>query len=157
MAFDELNKKFTVPLLAVQMSRAENINLGTEPGRRVIWRRDDSAGIHGTDASIAGSLPNDSQRKLSMLQCVMRCSSEFVGPEDFVICAGYDVLCNGTYRAWSEVKKDGQRVERSGLIGPRFVDADAAEQYALAWGRQWLADLGLQGVSCSELMQTSEV
>ncbi len=31
------------------------------------------------------------------------------------------------YRAWAEIMKDGKRVERSGLVGPRFVEADAAE------------------------------
>jgi transposase len=98
------------------------------------------------NASIASLISNDSERKISMLQCVMRCSSEFVGPEGYVICAGYDVLCNGTYRAWSELKKDRLRIERSGLIGPRFPNADAAEQYALAWAQQWLVNHGYLNV-----------
>lgn len=43
-----------------------------------------------------------------------------------------------TYRAWTEIVKDGSRVERSGLIGPRFTHTEAAEQYALDWARQWI-------------------
>ncbi|AFJ88259.1 transposase [Burkholderia vietnamiensis] len=45
---------------------------------------------------------------------------------------------NLMYRAWAEITQDGRRVERSGLIGPRFTDADEAEQYALDWARQWI-------------------
>ncbi|MCC8404955.1 transposase [Paraburkholderia sp. MMS20-SJTN17] len=42
------------------------------------------------------------------------------------------------YRAWAEIMRDGKRVERSGLIGPRFADAQHAQQFALDWGRQWI-------------------
>jgi transposase len=42
------------------------------------------------------------------------------------------------YRAWVEIVKDGKRVERSGLIGPRFTDVEEAEQYALEWARGWI-------------------
>ncbi|WP_346779262.1 DUF6566 family protein [Burkholderia sp. Ac-20365] len=42
------------------------------------------------------------------------------------------------FRAWAEIMKDGKRVERSGLIGPRFADADAAHRFALDWARQWI-------------------
>ncbi|MGS0891788.1 transposase [Burkholderia stagnalis] len=45
---------------------------------------------------------------------------------------------NLMYRAWAEIVQDDRRVERSGLIGPRFTDAEAAEQYALDWARQWI-------------------
>ncbi|MBR8313262.1 transposase [Burkholderia dolosa] len=45
---------------------------------------------------------------------------------------------NLMYRAWAEIVQDDRRVERSGLIGPRFTDPDAAEQYALEWARQWI-------------------
>ncbi|SEA78403.1 transposase [Paraburkholderia sartisoli] len=42
------------------------------------------------------------------------------------------------YRAWAEIMKDGKRVERSGLVGPRFETPEAAEQYALEWAQQWI-------------------
>ncbi|MBU6487194.1 MAG: transposase [Burkholderiales bacterium] len=43
-----------------------------------------------------------------------------------------------SYRASTEIVKDGRRVERSGLIGPRFTDRDSAERYALDWARDWI-------------------
>jgi transposase len=43
-----------------------------------------------------------------------------------------------TYRASTEIVKDGRRVERSGLIGPRFTDRHSAERYALDWARDWV-------------------
>jgi hypothetical protein len=42
------------------------------------------------------------------------------------------------YRACVQIVKDGQRIERSGLIGPQFADTEAAQQYALDWARQWI-------------------
>ena len=45
---------------------------------------------------------------------------------------------NETFRACAEILKDGKRVERSGLIGPRFADADAAHRFAHDWARQWI-------------------
>jgi hypothetical protein len=43
-----------------------------------------------------------------------------------------------SYRASAEIMKDGRRVERSGLIGPRFDDRASAECYAQAWARDWI-------------------
>ncbi|AOK55717.1 transposase [Burkholderia stagnalis] len=45
---------------------------------------------------------------------------------------------NLMYRAWAEIAQDDRRVERSGLIGPRFTDAEEAEHFALEWARQWI-------------------
>lgn len=43
-----------------------------------------------------------------------------------------------SYRASAEIVKDGRRIERSGLIGPRFPDNATAEGYALDWARDWI-------------------
>ena len=43
------------------------------------------------------------------------------------------------FRGWAEIVKDGCRVERSGLIGPRFAAADDARTYALEWAKRWIA------------------
>ncbi|MGG1949307.1 transposase [Trinickia sp. NRRL B-1857] len=43
-----------------------------------------------------------------------------------------------SYRASAEIVKDGRRIERSGLIGPRFPDNTTAEEYALDWARDWI-------------------
>ncbi|ACR31995.1 transposase [Burkholderia glumae] len=45
---------------------------------------------------------------------------------------------NMMYRAWAEIACGGRRIERSGLIGPRFSDPEAAERHAIAWGREWV-------------------
>ncbi|PXW22819.1 transposase [Paraburkholderia caballeronis] len=45
---------------------------------------------------------------------------------------------NRMFRASVEILKDGQRVERSGLVGPPFNDREIAKQYAFDWGRQWI-------------------
>lgn len=45
---------------------------------------------------------------------------------------------NRMFRAAVEILKDGQRVERSGLVGPAFNDRESAKQYAFDWGRKWI-------------------
>lgn len=52
---------------------------------------------------------------------------------------------NLMYRAWAEIVLDDRRVERSGLVGPRFTDAEEAEQFALDWARQWIDRHGAGG------------
>ncbi|MDR5817186.1 MULTISPECIES: transposase [unclassified Caballeronia] len=48
-------------------------------------------------------------------------------------------VSGGMYRGWAEIVKDGRRVERSGLIGPRFKSMEEARSYALEWARRWIA------------------
>ncbi len=43
-----------------------------------------------------------------------------------------------SYRASAEIAKDGKRIERSGLIGPRFADYEDAQRHALEWARDWI-------------------
>jgi hypothetical protein len=50
---------------------------------------------------------------------------------------------NAMYRAWAEIEQDGRRVERSGLVGPRFANPDDALGYALEWARQWIDRQGV--------------
>ncbi|CAG9203127.1 conserved hypothetical protein [Paraburkholderia tropica] len=45
---------------------------------------------------------------------------------------------NNMYRAAVEILKEGKRLERSGLIGPPFEDADSARNFAFDWARQWV-------------------
>ncbi|SAK65533.1 transposase [Caballeronia ptereochthonis] len=48
-------------------------------------------------------------------------------------------VSGGMFRGWAEIVKDGCRVERSGLIGPRFAAAEDARTYALEWAKRWIA------------------
>ncbi|HZZ09425.1 MAG TPA: transposase [Paraburkholderia sp.] len=56
----------------------------------------------------------------------------------YLIYVDAESVPNALYRAWAEIMKDGKRVERSGLVGPRFEDERAAQQYALEWAHQWI-------------------
>nr|WP_313067691.1 DUF6566 family protein [Paraburkholderia sp. LEh10] len=58
--------------------------------------------------------------------------------QGYAIYVAAEQVPDNKYRAWAEIMKDGKRVERSGLIGPRFADADAAHRFALDWARQWI-------------------
>jgi transposase len=48
-------------------------------------------------------------------------------------------VAGSMFRGWAEIVKDGRRVERSGLIGPRHGNAEDAAAYALEWSRRWIA------------------
>ncbi|OAJ53378.1 transposase [Paraburkholderia ginsengiterrae] len=64
--------------------------------------------------------------------------TEIADRRGYLIYVAAERVPNAMYRAWAEIMKDGKRVERSGLVGPRFAEADAAEHYALEWARQWI-------------------
>ncbi|RFU47716.1 transposase [Paraburkholderia sp. DHOC27] len=57
---------------------------------------------------------------------------------DYVIYVAAERVPNAMFRAWAEIEKDGRRVERSGLVGPRFDEPNAAQDYALEWAQQWI-------------------
>ncbi|CAM2193054.1 Insertion element IS402-like domain-containing protein [Paraburkholderia kururiensis] len=63
---------------------------------------------------------------------------QLVDRRGYVIYAMAQPIPNRLYRAAAEIMRDGRRVERSGLVGPRFDDADAAQRYALEWAQQWI-------------------
>jgi transposase len=56
----------------------------------------------------------------------------------YVIYVMAQSVPHGMYRAWAEIMKDGRRVERSGLVGPRFETPEAAERHAFEWAQQWI-------------------
>jgi transposase len=58
-----------------------------------------------------------------------------------------------SYRASAEIVKDGRRIERSGLIGPRFPDNETAEQHALEWARDWINRHEAAAQVCSEALE----
>ncbi|MDN7183793.1 transposase [Caballeronia sp. SEWSISQ10-4 2] len=57
----------------------------------------------------------------------------------YVIYAIARPVAGSMFRGWAEIVKDGRRVERSGLIGPRHENAEEAAGYALEWSRRWIA------------------
>jgi transposase len=56
----------------------------------------------------------------------------------YVIYVAVDTAPDAMFRGWTEIIRDGKRVARSGLVGPRFRDPDAGMQFALAWARRWI-------------------
>lgn len=62
---------------------------------------------------------------------------------------------NRMYRAAVEILKDSRRVERSGLIGPRFQDRDSAKQFAYDWARKWI-ERECRGESAAPIAPGSE-
>jgi transposase len=155
----------TSPSSSTSLSRPEKTAPCVDTWGRVIWKSADSwkapgvttnagrsldpiacmthqlSGSSEQDSNAVRSRPAEqgSEKRSSMLQSLTRSSTEFDDQRGYAICAGFEQLSNGTYRAWTEIMKDRRRVERSGLIGPRFLDGDAAQQHALEWGRQWVA------------------
>jgi transposase len=64
--------------------------------------------------------------------------AKFEDARGYIIYVMAEQVASGGYRAWAEIMKDERRVERSGLIGPRFDDAEAARRYALQWSVEWI-------------------
>lgn len=92
-----------------------------------------------TSAATAGDRthPFEDQRSPLSMSLAPR-GTQVADRRGYLIYVVAERVPNALYRAWAEIMKDGKRVERSGLVGPRFADADAAEQYALDWARQWI-------------------
>jgi hypothetical protein len=64
--------------------------------------------------------------------------AQFSDERGYVIYVAAEQVASSMYRAWAEIMKDGRRIERSGLIGPRFDDAQAARHFALEWAVEWI-------------------
>jgi hypothetical protein len=98
------------------------------------------AAMERLDESIASArhpqAPDDHRPPLSMSLAPR--GTQIAGPHGYLIYVVAEQVPNGMYRGRAEIMKDGRRVERSGLVGPRFADAHAAGQYALEWARQWI-------------------
>jgi len=97
--------------------------------------------MHGLDSAIASARRTqqlEDQQRSSLSMSLAPRGTQVADRRGYVIYVAAEQVPNAMYRAWAEIMKDGRRVERSGLVGPRFAEADAAEQYALEWARQWI-------------------
>lgn len=98
------------------------------------------AAMHSLDSAIMSARRaqqlEDQRSSLSMSLAPR--GTQVADRRGYVIYVAAEQVPNAMYRAWAEIMKDGKRVERSGLVGPRFAEADAAEHYALEWARQWI-------------------
>lgn len=92
--------------------------------------------MSGVPQRAGGERPNEVASVDSL--AVTKRSEEY---GDYVIHASAQPVvkqCQASYRASAEIVKQGRRIERSGLIGPRFPDNYTAEAYALEWARDWV-------------------
>jgi transposase len=105
----------------------------TEPA---VSRADQVAAVRGAMAR-----HHDHPRRPLPMSFAVR-GTEVLDRRGYVIYVAAESVPNAMYRAWAEIELDGRRVERSGLVGPRFAEADAAQEYALEWARQWIERQG---------------
>ncbi|WP_041763751.1 DUF6566 family protein [Paraburkholderia phymatum] len=97
----------------------------------------DDERAYADDTSAGNALASSEHTPLWMSLTAPR-GLQVADRQGYVIYVAAERVPNDKFRAWAEIMKDGKRVERSGLIGPRFSDADAAHRFALDWARQWI-------------------
>ncbi|EEA02551.1 putative transposase A-like protein [Burkholderia sp. H160] len=88
------------------------------------------------DVTDAPTAANEPRQSLSM--CLAPRGTQVADSRGYLIYVVVEEVPGALYRAWAEIIRDGKRVERSGLVGPRFADAQHAQQFALDWARQWI-------------------
>lgn len=122
------------------------------------WHTEDGSADAGVDAEVApgaanGACTHTIRREVPVASSrrapahdvplvesmtVTRRSEDYRGYVIHACVQPVEKLCELSYRASAEIGKDGRRVERSGLIGPRFADHASAERHALDWARDWI-------------------
>jgi transposase len=105
----------------------------------------------GTDDDWGHSRPHDLANYHAPLwmNLAMPGGAQFDDERGYVIYVVAEQVASSMYRAWAEIMRDGRRIERSGLIGPRFEDDEAARRFALEWAIGWIdrecGELATQG------------
>ncbi|ACC76184.1 transposase [Paraburkholderia phymatum] len=61
----------------------------------------------------------------------------------YIVYVAADLVPDAMFRGWTEITRDGRRVARSGLVGPKFGAPEAAMQCALTWARRWIEQHGV--------------
>lgn len=98
------------------------------------------AAMQGLDAAIASArgISGAALQRSPLSTALAPRGRQVAERHGYLIYVAAERVPNAMYRAWAEIMKDGKRVERSGLVGPRFADAEAAEHYAFEWAAQWI-------------------
>jgi hypothetical protein len=98
------------------------------------------AAMQGLDAAIASArgISGAALQRSPLSTALAPRGRQVAERHGYLIYVAAERVPNAMYRAWAEIMKDGKRVERSGLVGPRFTDAEAAEHYAFEWAAQWI-------------------
>ncbi|MGF6979941.1 transposase [Paraburkholderia sp. JPY465] len=82
--------------------------------------------------------PNSRQQMPLWMSCARPRGVRVIGPNGYIIYVVAELVRNGEYRTSVEIVRNGERIERSGLIGPPFADMDTAHQFALERAREWI-------------------
>lgn len=126
--------------------------------RGVFWTNPESWQTEGGCSRRAGDLPVAASRALGAVADPLRAMHERTSGAEASFSTAEthkraDDYCGYTihaiaqpvtrqaglsYRASAEILHGGRRIERSGLIGPRFTDHESAERHALEWARDWI-------------------
>lgn len=91
-----------------------------------------------TPVTESGVNPHRRQTRGLLPMSVVARETQTFAWRGYVIYVAAEHVPNAMYRAWAEIEKDGRRVERSGLVGPRFAEPKGAQEYALEWAHQWI-------------------
>jgi transposase len=83
------------------------------------------------------SMLPESRRRTSWMG-LWASGKQIVDRRGYVIYVAAHPVQGQMFRGWTEIVQDGKRIERSGLLEPRFAEAEAAERCALDWARQWI-------------------
>ncbi|HYS67764.1 MAG TPA: transposase [Paraburkholderia sp.] len=129
----------------MQTAPAGSSAVAARPALRAALPRMDEAGavgaaMSGLNSAVASARrahEREDQRSPLSMSLTPR-GTEIVDRRGYQIYIAAEQVPNAMYRAWAEIMKDGKRIERSGLVGPRFAQAEEAEQYAFEWARQWI-------------------
>jgi transposase len=127
---------------ATSVSTASSPALRVDPRARVEEASAVGTAMEHLDSAIASArraqqVPDDDRRNPLSTSLAPR-GTQVAERNGYLIYVIAEPVLNAMYRASAEIMKDGKRVERSGLIGPRFADVAGAEHYALEWSRQWI-------------------
>ncbi|MCC8391430.1 transposase [Paraburkholderia sp. MMS20-SJTR3] len=105
-------------------------------GYRISEAADQHASLHGAPGT-SSACSVDERREPLTLSLAPR-GMQFEDPRGYLIYVVVEQVPNAMYRASVEITKDGARVERSGLVGPRFEVIADAQRFAFDWARQWI-------------------
>ncbi|MBW8833822.1 MAG: transposase, partial [Burkholderia sp.] len=82
------------------------------------------AAMQGLDAAIASArgISGAALQRSPLSTALAPRGRQVAERHGYLIYVAAELVPNAMYRAWAEIMKDGKRVERSGLVGPRFAD-----------------------------------
>lgn len=104
---------------------------------RVIWKSQASWLASPAQQEPAHELRRDNPSRAFWMGLAAN-GARVIDERGYVVYVAADPVPGAMYRGWAEITRDGRRVARSGLIGPKYDMPDEAMQCALTWARRWI-------------------